>query len=318
MAEEEKTEETLIEFDLSEQANQAVEYLEISDPKALKAVNEYFRLLINELKAFDIPGDKTATYDVIFERANQMTPVRDEVIKVITAVAKFEEQTKFYTELHSFFENLLPYFYFRNEGESNSRWAADHYIVFGSELFLYTVAALLKHRKFEQLNELTHQGYYIPSSKNVRTERFILFNEFNRNSDALAEYYRNKQMREDYSKAAFLKERIIENEFSYEDLAQADFILHLISLLDNRKSEQSFYDVWKNQLPTDIRAFELFVRSESLWFFQKFAKCLREVSKENLTTFLEQYKKKIAESGMYYSRLDWEYKIALDKIATRP
>lgn len=318
MSEKETTpEESETDLGLSELLKNAVEHLENGGPKAFKAVKDYFGILIEKLKTFDIPSSETPTYDLFFERLNQMLPVFHNVVRLVTAIAEFEEQTKFYTEIHSFFEKLIGYFYFRNEGDSNQRLARDHYKVFGYELFLYNTAALLKYRRFEQLNELTRQGYYLSPSHRARNEQFISFNEFNQESEALTGYYGNKRVREEYIKSTFLKERIFET-FSYEELAQADFILHFISILDKRNNEEYFYNVWSNQVYTEINTFELFVRSESDWFFEKFAKCLHDLSKDELISFLESYYKKISESGMYFRKPDWEYKINLKKLATRP
>ena len=76
-------------------------------------------------------------------------------------------------------------------------------------------------------------------------------------------------------------------------------------------------NIWHNQVLTDSYPFELFVRSESLWFFEKFARCLRGVSKDDIANFTELYNKKIANSGVHYRQLDWERRISLSKIATR-
>lgn len=312
--EEMQPKKTQMNLGTSEQADNAMGLLENGDPRAFKSVNNYFSLLIDNLKAFDITENEV-TYNQVFEKTKQMLRLRDEVVNVINSIAKFEEHSKFYRELHSFFENLLPYFTFRDEGDSRNRWAADHYEAFGSELFLYAVALLLKHRRFEQLNELTHQGYNIPRSKRGLPSEFISFNRFNQHPEALRGYYKNNNVREERQKSVFLKSRIPVGEITFEDLAQADFVLHLISLLDKRKDEDNgfFYDIWVNQVLSDIYPFELFVRSESLWFFERFARCLRNVSKEELAGFVEAYSKK-AGSGSY----DFGQRIALSRIAARP
>lgn len=307
-----------IDLGLADKANQVIEYLENSDPKAFKALNNYFSSLIKSLKAFDFTKEENVTYDLVFEKTKQMLPLRNEVVGIITAIAKFEEQTKFYGEIHLFFENLLLYFAFRDEGDSSNRLAPGHYQAFGSELFLFTVAALLKHRRFEQLNELTNQGYYLPFTKHRRRNKLDSFVIFNENPESLLGYYRNLRVSEDQWKVTFLAERLTDNGFELEDLAQADFVLHFISLLDTKISKQFFYGYWGNQTLLDSYPFELFVRSESRWFFEKFAKCLREVTKDEILEFIDLYNEKLVEGGFGYRRLDWEHRIALEKIATRP
>lgn len=312
--EETQPEKTQLDVGTSEEAEHAIAFLENGDQQAFKFVNNYFSLLIDNLKAFDITENEV-TYNQVFEKTKQMLPLRDEVVNVINSIAKFEEHSKFYRELHSFFENLLPYFTFRDEGDSRNRWAADHYEAFGSELFLYAVALLLKYRRFEQLNELTHQGYYVPRSKRGLPGEFISFNRFNQHQEALRGYYKNNNVREERQKPVYLRSRMTEGETTYEDLAQADFMLHLISLLDKRNDgdESFYYDFWVNQVQSDIYPFELFVRAESKWFFERFVNCLRNVSKEDLSDFVEVYSKKAGGRGY-----DFERRIALNGIATRP
>ena len=212
----------------------------------------------------------------------------------------------------------MPYFAFRNEGESSNRLATGHYQAFSSELFLYSVAALLKHQRFEQLNELTNQGYYIPPTKNRSRSKLVTFVMFNEYPEALLGYFSNQRISKEEWKVVYLKERLVESGFGYEDLVQADFVLHFISLLDTKLTEQYFHGFWINQLDFDSYPSELFIRSESKWFFERFAKCLRGVSKDEIKEFINSYNKKLGESSYYYGRLDWEHIIALEKIASQP
>jgi len=315
--EETQPEKTQIDLGTSEQADNAIAFLEDGDPRSFKAVKNYLSLLIGNLKAFDIM-ENAVTYDQVFEKTDQMLPLRNEVLKVINSIAKFEEQPKFYGELHSFFENLLPYFKFRNEGDSRNAMASDHYKAFGTELFLYAVAASLKYRRFEQLNELTQQGYYVPQSKNGRSGEFIAFTRFGVFPEASTGYYNNERIRQEMQKATYLKTRMPESEITFDDLAQADFVLYLISLLDSRQTGDFFYNIWSNQIYWEDYPLKLFLRSESLWFFSRFAECLRSISKDDIIQLIDSYNKKISESSFYSRPLDLEYRIALKKIATRP
>lgn len=304
-----------IDLGISKQAVDAMTFLENGDPQAFRTVKNYFSDLIKNLKVFDIT-DREVTYDQIFEKIQQMLSLRNEVIKVVNCIARYKEDLKFYEEIHLFFENLLPYFKFRNDNDSNNRFAADHYEAFGTELFLYTVASLLKYSKFEQINVLTQQGYYIPRSKNGMPDEIFSFTKFCSFPEALSGYYKNLNIRQEYQKSKRLKESIFEGEFTYEDLAQADFVLHLISLLDNTENDY-FSDLWSNQVYLETHPLDLFVRAEFVWFFEKLSKCLRGISRKELTDFINQYNQKYMERSVHFGRISLERKIALSKIATR-
>lgn len=315
---ESKIEEVPMGLGTSELANTAIKYLTDSDLKAFGAVTDYFSLVINKLKLFDIFfDDDEITYDLIIKKADQMLPLRNEIINLIVAVAKFEDHSKFYKELHLFFENLLPYFNFRNEGESNNRLASEHYLLFGSELFIYATAALLKHRKFEQLNELTNQGYFIPRWRHNSPRQFIAFCRFNQNTETVVGHYRRENIREEDSKTKYFKDRIFEEAFHYDELAQADFVLHLISLLDIRIDKDRYSDIWHSQLKANSYPLEIFTRAESAWFFERLAKCLRSVAKDDLIEFFKAYKSEQFGEIYYYLNLNWERIISLKTIATK-
>jgi hypothetical protein len=317
MNEESKIEETSIDLKVSEYAKQAVECLKNGDAKAFSMVRNYFSLVTAKLKLFDISREDEVTYDLIIRRADQMLPLRNEIINLIATIAEFQEDSRIYKKLHSFFENLLPYFSFRNETESNDRLAADHFILFGSELFIYATAALLKHRKFEQLNELTNQGYFIPRWRYNSLRQFISFCKFNQTTETLIGHYRRKNIRKEDSKTRYFKDRMFEEEFNYDELAQADFVLHLISLLDLRIKKELYSDIWHPQLQAASYPFEIFTRSQSAWFFEKFTKCLRSATKDDLIEFFKAYKENQFGDVLYYLNLNWERIMALKTIATR-
>lgn len=317
ITEEANNERTPVELGVSTLANQALEFLENRESKALKAVKEYFSLIAERIKLFDISRDEEITYDLVIKKADEMIPLRNEIIAVTINIAKYQENNEFYKELHSFFENLLPFFRFRNEGESDRTIGSDHYKLFGSELFIYIVAVLLKYGRFEQLNELTNQGYYIPDWRYNSVREFIPYCKFNQVPETLIEHFRRKVLSEERVKELFIKGRLYEPKFHYQELAQADFVLHFISLLDIRLNKERLDDIWHIGLNSESYHFELFVRSESAWFFEKFARCLRFVTKSELIEFNNAIKENRIEVYSYYPKYDWGRKISLEKIASR-
>lgn len=313
-----EVEETKSEFDSSKMANNAIDCVRNGDPNALKVVIEYFDEVLEGVGIFQFNAGDQFTYDQMFERLNKMLPCRNNIIRVISAIARFQEKEAFYKELHVFFERLLFYFGHRNSDDSNEIPAYDHYKLFASELFLYSVAALLKFGRFEQTNHLTSQGYYTPRYKNG-TGEFIPFNIFNQVPDSIIAYYKTSWYEKGESKNLFFKERVLEPEFSFQELAQAEFVLHFISTLDLIKGDELILSIWAKYLDSNVRIFELFVRSESEWFFQKFALSLRGLSKTDLIAFPKEYEK-IKASNSYFPPLPnyLHYFIGLDKIGSRP
>lgn len=304
-----------INLGTSDQAEQTIKNLESCDCKSLLSLKTYFTLLTERLSKLDVPQSDKLDQD-LSNRTVQILPVRDEFIKVISAIVQFTEESDFYFEIHAFFEQLISYFYPRDNGESRSKFAQDHYKILGEEMFLFTIAIFIKHRRFEQMNILTQQGYYVPRSNRYGTGQFISFNVFNQSLDAVKRVC-NSSRNVEYIKVDFTKNRISENIYKYEDLAQADFVLHLISLINSGNHKTYFPDLWAYQLLIDSFPFEIFIRSESTWFYDQFNKCLRGLSKDRLNAFLEEYEIKASNIfGMH--KLEYiKTMCGFNKIASR-
>ena len=292
-----------INLGTSGRAKRAIEFLVNDKPQSLNAVKDYFLLVIENLKMFDfLPETQKMVDEEVVEKIQELTPLRDEIIDVFLAIAKYREDSKIYEEIHDFFEKLLSYFEYRNEGDSNHQWAADHYKFFGYELFLYAVAVLLKYRRFEQLNELTEAKYYIsgsPFSRNKNT--LVSFTKFNTYSEALRNYNSRQSQRAYSIEANFLNKRASRNDIRFEDLMQADFLLYIIHQIDNRENQDGF---WYHWYPVTLvfaqyreNSFELFTRSQSKKFFIKFKLCLRNISKEEFINLINDIEEKMKKEG---------------------
>lgn len=68
--------------------------------------------------------------------------------------------------LQRFFERIIPLMS-RPESVSSYRdWDFDNFSFIVHELFLYTVAILLRYEHFETLNEFLNLGFYVPNASN--------------------------------------------------------------------------------------------------------------------------------------------------------
>jgi len=293
-----------INLGTSGRARRSIEFLTNDKPQALNAIKDYFALVTENLKMFDFPAEiqKMADEEIV-EKIQELTPLRDEIVDVFSAIAKYREDSAIYEEIHKFFEQLLPYFEYRNDRDSNHQWAADHYKFFGYELFLYAVATLLKFKRFEQLNELTEPKYYFSGSPFSRNQNTLLsFAKFNTYSEALRNY-NQRQSRQAYSiEARFMNNRATRSDIKFEDLMQADFLLFLIYQIDDKENTNNLWHSWypATQAFAEYRhnPFEVFLRSQSRKFFNKFKLCLRNISKEELSELINNIEEKMKQESM--------------------
>ena len=102
---------------------------------------------------------------------------------------------------------------------------------------------------------------------------------------------------------------------------QADFLLYLIYQIDNKESPNNSWYSWYPATLTFAeyrdKPFEVFLRSQSHRFFDKFKVCLRNVSKEELAKLIndieEQMKRESRRERIYASMFT-----NIEQIETRP
>ncbi len=73
-----------------------------------------------------------------------------------------------------------------------SEWDFDNFIFIVHELFLYAVAVLIKHERFDQANFLMEQKYYMPGNSDYGRDvmvSFIVFRKYMRSLE-----HRNKRL----------------------------------------------------------------------------------------------------------------------------
>ncbi len=288
----------------SSSARRAVEFITNERPQSLNAVKDYFSSVSENIRVFDFPASTGSVKDEeVLDKVHKMTALRDEIIDVFFTISRYRTDVAVYEELKRFFESLIPYFDYRNADDSSHDWAADHYKFFGHELFLYVVASLIRFGHFEHLNELTEQGYYVAGGPYSRHLSGLLpFSRFNNYSNAL-DYFNRRQPQKFLSfEAHLINQRAMRSDIRKEDLHQADLLLYLIHKLllylihkiDEDRGLDSPYLNWYPIMLTFAeyrdRPYEVFSRSESLRYFERFKVCLRNISKEDLTTLIEKLK----------------------------
>lgn len=118
-----------------------------------------------------------------------------------------------------------------------------------------------------------------------------------------------------------MNKRANRKDFTFEDLMQADFLLFLLYQIDDKESSNTFWASW---YPTTLtfaeyrdKPFEVFSRSQSRKFFDKFKVCLRNASKKELLDLFEKIKEnKESSFGRRWANLSSF--TGIDQIATRP
>lgn len=304
--------------------HRAVQAIRQDKPSAPGMIRDYFNTFAENLEVFRIEPEQGKEFDdQVVESIEAFLPFREEVIDLLLVIAQYRSDSEMCEAIHDFFERLIPYG-FQPAGRSSwSEWDADNLKFILNELFLYAIAALLKHRRFDCVNELVEKGYYFPpGSPEVPEAGLVPFTFFRGYLKSLK--YRNQrlQQRRLSIKSDLLSQRAKRRDVTFDDVMQADFILFIRDQLRHREDNYP-YDHW---FPDALlyagrrhRSFEMFVRAESTKYFNRLKVVLGVSSKAELDRLNEEFRSGERQAPRWETTwITPGTLMNIDRLATRP
>ncbi len=239
------------------------------------ALEDYFEIFSSNLEKFRIrreDNDKREFDDLVTDGVDQFRPYRDEAVEVFQTVAQYSQNERTYGQLHKFFERIAPYTY-KPAGVTSWRTSDfDNFKFIIHELFLYCIAALIKHESFDGVAYLLNHLYYIEDDS--RRESMFRFPMFCLYAESLK--YRNErlQKRRLSLQADILKERSNVLGITFNQIMQADFLLFIRSSFDNLRYTNNLVDrIWWPMTMVyaeyHFNPFEVFSRAQEKQFFNR-------------------------------------------------
>lgn len=243
---------------------------------ASATIKEYLSLFSDNLEKFRIVERQGEFDDLVVKNIENFLPYRNEFIEFIYTVSMYKKDEETIRTVHGFFEELLPY---TRRPENVGTWRepdVDNLRFIIHELFLYSIAILIKYQCFQLATYLLNTKYYIGNN----SEKLISFKFFRPYLESLE--YRNKRLnlRRISVHSDFLKER---NKgvslIKLDDLMQADFVLYLRDCIDsipkgNMIIWYPYTLLYKGEWSPP---FEIFLRAESKKYFDEI-KCILNIS----------------------------------------
>lgn len=252
--------------------------------------DEYLILFSENLERFRVHDVEGEIDDAITSNIESFIPSRNEYIQLMIAVAQYKPVPEFSERIHRFIESLIPYMDRPEHLTSYNRWEFDNYKFIVHELFLYTLAVLLKYERFELASPLLMQQYFVGGRSEYGRDTMIGFEYIRQYMESLE--YRNKRLetRRLSLRADLLKERCHGTGLDFRFLMQADFVAFM-------RAEIAASDDYSRWWPETLlylghygSSFEIFARAKSKKYFDRVKTVLGVDSPDDLAEVLESYK----------------------------
>lgn len=266
-------------------ARRTIDVISRSTANSEVSTNDYLGTLADLFESLRVAPNTPDFPQAVIDSVDNFLPYRNEFIEFILAATN-ASNPDLPRSLQRFFERIIPYMSRPASVVSYREWDFDNYVFIVHELFLYTVAALLRRERFETLTELLDQRFYVQDDN--RDEPMKPFSVVRKHMATLVS--KQQEMRRISLRADLLEQRShIASELKFTDLMTADFVLFLRSAVlevDYRAwyPETLLYATFRFRGP-----FEIFARSESRAYFQRISPVIGIQSKEELNALIATY-----------------------------
>jgi hypothetical protein len=252
------------------------------------ALNEYLGLFSGNIEKFRIQKPEDQEYDdLIFETIDAFNPYKNEFLVVILAMGQYGISQENANSIYRFLESLIHYL--DRDENTPQRYTEFDFDVFRfiiQELFLNTIAALLKYEKFECVSILLNSKYYCDSGLGGELKPFNIFQNYLRSFE-----YRNRRLSLNRLSlnADLIKNRTEGSGIVFKYIMQADFVCYINSELTETDSYFGWYPHTLIYSERSFNGFEIFARAQSISYFNKMKCILNIESFDQLKKLIDEF-----------------------------
>lgn len=268
----------------------ALSAIKENKPFASGALDEYLALFVSNLEKFRIIEKEGEFDDQVIDNIEKFLPYRNEAISIFIALAQYSATEENILKIHRFFESLIPYMSRPENIRSWSEGDFDNFKFVIHELFLYAITIFTKHERFNEVNLLLSQQYYVSNRTDYGKDTMVDYEVFRHYLETLDRRSSRLKLGCLSLHADLLEQRSKHSGIEFRYIMQADFILFIRSEIHNN----NYYSCWFPDTLLYIgrfhSAFELFARASSKSYFDKM-KCIIGIDKPaDLNELMEIYK----------------------------
>lgn len=276
-------------------SRRALDAVRSANPAAKGLLDEYLEELSSGLESFRI--DKSKVKDPnefdenVIENVELFLPYRNEYVEAISAVAKLDSIIDSQELLHRFFERIAIYSFRPQEVHQYYEHDWDNFRFISQELYLYTIAVLLKYDRLTVAKYLIHEPYYLAGIRDDDSRATHSYSVFNWNYPSLQ--MRNSRLKLNRMSlfADLMKERSAGSSIQFRELLQSDFILFMRGSIVAAKQDvrQLWWPHTMYLRSHGAGPFEIFVRAQSVAKFNRLKEVLGVEDKANLDSVLQLF-----------------------------
>lgn len=305
-----------VNFGTASLAKRVVEGLRQDKGYTRGAIQEYFTTLSDNFERLRISRKEGFWDEQIYQSIDSFISTRDEYIHVLSTLCQYTDPGPYAPAIHKFFEALIPY---HSRPPSVSAWREDDFDNFKfitHELFLYTIAIMLRGEHIDVANYLLHQKFYVvdEASATNSTPNYTIFREYIRSLDARNERLKLGRLS---LRADLLEQRSKSSGIQFRHIMQADFICYLRADFTNENTFDGWFPETLIYASRNRGAFEIFARAKSRAYLAKILSLIGVSS-------LQALKEKISEQASNRRIPTWQYSsfsprslLGLDELGTQ-
>jgi hypothetical protein len=249
-------------------------------------------------------------------------PYRDEFITLVSTLARYTNDIDD-TPIRRFFEKIIPYTERPKSKSHWHEWDFDNFKFIVHELFLYTIAILMKFERFDATLGLMSQGYYVGDMDDNRQSMrpYTVMRSYLRSLE-----HRNKRLKLGRMsvQADILKERAHSSGIPMHGLMQADFVLWFYDALTSYREgrDQRWWPITLVYYNEYAAPFEIFARGESLGYFKRVSPLIAVSTKAELQESLKLFGTQNAPLRVptwdYFRSFSLASATNIEKLASKP
>jgi TIR domain len=271
-------------------ARRAKDQIQNSASNAEAAFEDYLLMLAEELEKLKIVRNKEEQFDDQLIRAieNEL-PYRTEYIEVLSLAARYWN-SGFVGKLQRFLEKVAAYQF--RPADLVGSWFETDFDIFrfiANELFLHTIAILIRSERMAETNDLLSQRYYLGDAAPNRQEPMKDFIVFNQHIESLQHRNQRLSLRRLSLHADLIEQRSHGSGTSFRNLMQADFILFLRMLLGGTRDWGRWWPFTLVFAERMYQPFEVFARAESSGYFKRLMPVLGISSKSAFESLMSEF-----------------------------